>query len=171
MDSRGNSADIVRAFGYLTLGSRLKRLGERLQADVERLARTEGFDVPHGLFPILAALDRCGPMRVTDLVAALGVSQPGVSRSVAQLKSRGLVRFSRSARDQRERTVSLSAKGQVLVDRTKGDLWQRVERAVAAICSPLDGPLLEQLTAIEDALAANPLDVRAGAVATAEPTS
>ena len=28
--------DVVRALGYLTLGTRMKRIGERLQADTQR---------------------------------------------------------------------------------------------------------------------------------------
>ena len=36
--------DVVRAFGFLCLGSRLKRIGERLQADTQRIM--DEMDVP-----------------------------------------------------------------------------------------------------------------------------
>jgi hypothetical protein len=39
-------------------------------------------------------------------------------------------------------------------------VWPRIENAVADLCKGLAGPLLEQLSAIEDGLAAAPLDRR-----------
>jgi hypothetical protein len=39
-------------------------------------------------------------------------------------------------------------------------VWPRIRAAVADLCGDLDGPLLEQLAAIEDGLAAAPLDRR-----------
>ena len=83
--------DFVRERGYLTLGSRFKRLGDRLQADVSRLAESEGVGVPAGLLPILGVLDRHGPLTVGRIAEALGIAQPGVTRTLSQLVSLGLV--------------------------------------------------------------------------------
>ncbi|TJV01711.1 MAG: transcriptional regulator, partial [Mesorhizobium sp.] len=51
--------------------------------------------------------------------------------------------------------------GQRLVDAAKHNVWPRIEGAVAELCADLSGPLLGQLAAIEDRLAATPLDRRA----------
>jgi len=59
--------------------------------------------------------------------------------------------------DQRRRLVSLTGKGQDLVDHSKMVIWPRIAAAVADLCGDLDGPILEQLAAIEDGLAAVPL--------------
>ena len=155
------SGDLVREFGYLTLGSRLKRIGERMQADVQRLAAARGFELHGALWTMLGALDRDGPLTVGELAQHLGIAQPGVTRSLAQLEVRGLVRPRRSDTDQRVKRVALTEKGQALVDHAKREIWPHVERAVASICDGLDGPLLQQLTVIEDALAEQPLDQRA----------
>jgi DNA-binding MarR family transcriptional regulator len=148
--------DIVRHLGYLCLGSRLKRIGERLQADVVRYGDGLGLDVQ---FPLLAALDLHGPLTVGQLVEAVGASQPGVTRNVARLIETGLVETSRRHADQRHKTVSLTAAGQTLIARSKREVWPRIEAAVAQLCEPLSGSLLDQLAALEDALAATPLDV------------
>ena len=153
--------DLVRAQGYMMLGSRLRRIGERLQADVQRLAKTEGIAVPSALFPTLAALDRYGAMTVNGLADALGVAQPGVTRNVALLAKLGLVTSSTPKDDQRVRSVSLSRKGAALVARVQRDLWRRVDRAVAELCDPLEGNLLAQLDGLEAALDISPLDERA----------
>jgi DNA-binding MarR family transcriptional regulator len=153
--------DVVRHLGHLTLGSRLKRIGERLQADVTRLAEAEGLRVPAPLFPLITALSRAGTMTVGEIAASLGVAQPGVTRSLAQLESLGLVKSVRNKADQRQRVVSLTARGVDLVARSSVDLWPRVEAAVAELCDGLSGPLLAQLDAVEDRLAQLPLDRRA----------
>ena len=152
--------DIIRSLGYLTLGSRLKRIGEQLQADTQRML--DGLEVPvqSSQYPLLAALDRLGPLPVGELAQSLGITQPGVTRSVALLAEPGLVEVIQSDGDQRRRMVSLTKNGQRLVDRAKRDVWPRIEDAVADLCKGLTGPLLEQLSAIEDGLAAAPLDSR-----------
>jgi DNA-binding MarR family transcriptional regulator len=153
--------DIIRSLGYLTLGSRLKRLGEQLQADTQRML--DGLDVPvqSSQYPLLAALDRLGPLPVGELAQSLGITQPGVTRSLALLAKLELVEAASSDDDQRRRMISLTANGQRLVDTAKRNVWPRIENAVADVCSGLSGPLLEQLTAIEDGLTAASLDRRA----------
>ena len=152
--------DIIRSLGYLTLGSRLKRIGEQLQADTQRML--DGLEVPvqSSQYPLLAALDRLGPLPVGELAQSLGITQPGVTRSVALLAELDLVEVIQSDGDQRRRMVSLTGNGQRLVGKAKRDVWPRIENAVADLCKGLAGPLLEQLSAIEDGLAAAPLDRR-----------
>ena len=153
--------DVVRRLGHLTLGSRLKRIGEQLQADVSRLAQSEGIDVPSPFFPLLTALHQAGTMTVGEIAASLGIAQPGVTRSLAQLEAMGLVKSARNKADQRQRLVSLTSRGTELVQRARRDIWPRVEAAVTELCAGLEGPLLAQLDAIEDELARLPLDRRA----------
>ena len=131
--------DFVKDCGYLTLGSRFKRLGERLQAEVQELARAEGVDLPAGLFPAIGALDLAGSLTIGELAEALGISQPGATRNVEKLAKLGLVKAVRRPADRRVKAVTLTDKGRALVLATKLDLWPRVEQGVAEICDDLDG--------------------------------
>ena len=162
--------DIVRAKGHLTLGTRLKRIGERLQADTQRIM--EEMDVPlqASQYPFLAALDSAGPLTIGELAEAVGVTQPGVTRSVSELKKLGLVKARQAPDDQRRRIVSLTRKGQEAVAFGKAEVWPRIERSVSDLCRDLEGPLLAQLAALEDGLAAKPLHRRAGSLG-AKPVS
>jgi len=153
--------DFVRATGYLSLGSRFRRIGERLQGDVNMLLDAEGIAVPAPFFPALTAIQRAGSLTVGGLAEAMGVAQPGVTRSLAQMEAMGLVKSARGKKDQRQRTISLTRKGDELVTRTHQDLWPRVRQAVAYLCAGLDGPLLGQLDRLEDELKREPLDRRA----------
>jgi DNA-binding MarR family transcriptional regulator len=152
--------DIVRTHGYLTLGSRMRRIGERLQADTQRIMDEMGVPLQASQYPLLAALDRLGALPIGELAAAVGITQPGATRSVGQLARIGMVRASPAAGDQRQRIVSLTRKGEEQIAHAKRAVWPRIEAAVADLCAGLAGPLLDQLATIEDGLAALPLDRR-----------
>ncbi len=149
--------DVVRALGFLCLGSRFRRIGERLQADTQQIIEELGASIQTAQYPFLAAVDRAGPLTIGELAQAVGISHPGVTRTVAQLLEQGFIDMQPSAEDQRRRLVSLTAKGQDLVDYSRQQVWPRIAAAVADLCGDLNGPLLEQLAAIEDGLAEAPL--------------
>jgi DNA-binding MarR family transcriptional regulator len=149
--------DVVRHLGYLTLGTRLKRLGERMQADVQRILAANEVGVPVAQFPFLAAIDRLGPLTIGELARAVGVTQPGVTRAVEQLVAAELLVDQPSESDQRRRTVALTAQGKRLVGHAKRTVWPEIEHAVRELCHGLPGSLLDQLEAIEDGLVTEPL--------------
>jgi len=154
--------DIVGELGHLTLGSRLKRLGERLQAQTQVLLAEADIGVPASHCPLLAALDRLGPLSVGELAQAVGISQPGVSRMLENLQSGGFVASQRlKGSDRRLRPIVLTHAGRQLIARSKELAWPKVEAAVADACAGASGSLLAQLSALEEALAAAPLHVRA----------
>ena len=153
--------DVIRKMGYLCLGSRLKRIGERLQADTQRFIERSGLEIQPSQYTLLAALDCNGPLMIGELVEALGVSQPGVTRNVIRLVEMGLVDINRVGSDQRQKTVELTAAGRQMIAHSKREIWPHIEAAVTELCDGLSGPLLAQLAAIEDGLAEKPLDQRA----------
>lgn len=151
----------MKELGYLTLGTRLKRLGERLQSQTQVLLEAAGTDVPASHFPILAALDRLGALSVGDLTEAVGVSQPGVTRMLDKLEADGLVLSAQSAGDRRVRTIALSRAGRQLISRSRRVAWPVIEAAVADACTGGARSLLTALAALEEAIAVAPLNVRA----------
>jgi DNA-binding MarR family transcriptional regulator len=153
--------DIVQQLGYLTLGTRLKRLGEQMQAETQQVLGTFGIDIPSGQFPFLAAIDRLGPLSVGELAQALGVSQPGVTRTVAQLAENDLVIVESFDGDQRRKIVRLSPKAKRIITLGKEAAWPVIENAVRDLCHDLKGPILDQLSAIEMGLASESLHSRA----------
>ncbi len=154
--------DIVRSFGLLTLGSRMKRIGERLQSESQAIADRHGASVQTSQYPFLAALDRLGPLTVGEIAQAVGITQPGATRSIGQLAKAGYVSVRRGAKDQRHREVSLTRKGIAEVALARDVIWPHIETAVADLCRSFDRKLLDQLGRIEDGLADRPLIRRAG---------
>ncbi|WP_442583728.1 MarR family winged helix-turn-helix transcriptional regulator [Mesorhizobium sp. ASY16-5R] len=153
--------DIVRSFGFLTLGTRMKRIGERLQADTQRIIDEAGLPIQTAQYPYLAAIDLQGPLTIGELTMAVGISQPGVTRTVSQLSAQGFLQVRPSPDDQRRRVVGLTPAGEEIVLRSKAYIWPRIEAAVKDLCEDMSGPLLAQLAAIEQGLADAPLDRRA----------
>lgn len=145
--------DVVKSLGYLTLGSRFKRIGERLQADTQVMIAALGTPLQAGQCPFLAAIDRAGPLTIGELAQAVGITQPGATRTIGQLLELGYVDLRPAPEDQRRKLVSLTAEGQELIDQLKRSVWPRIEQAVADICADLSGPLLDQLEAVELGLA------------------
>lgn len=153
--------DVVRTLGYATLGSRLKRIGERLQAQTQDLtSELLGTDLPTPHNPVLAALSIHGPLSIGDLARTLGQSQPGVTRMINKMKSDGLVEARQDDGDRRVSTIALTQEGAQMVETLQATLWPAVARSVEDACSDLNGSLLQQLAQLEDALAAVPLKSR-----------
>jgi DNA-binding MarR family transcriptional regulator len=163
--------DVVKELGFLTLGTRFKRLGESMQAQAQAVLAIHGMDIPASHFPLLAALDRFGPLGVSELSLAVGVSQPVVSRSLLGLEASGLVASKSVATDRRMRSVFLSRKGRELVRHSKRIVWPVIEAAVAKACEPLKGSLLDQLAELERALEKAPLAERVAGVSELPPNA
>ncbi len=161
--------DTVKELGFLTLGTRFRRIGESLQAQTQALMARHGIDLPAAHFPLLAALDRHGPLGVGELGTAVGVSQPVVTRSLHGLQESGLVESRTLEGDRRIRKVQLSEAGQALVERARREVWPVIEASVAQICAPLEGPLLQQLAALEAGLEQTSLLQRAAVSIAAQP--
>lgn len=131
----GKLDDIVADYGYLTLGARLKRLGERLQNGVQMAIDAEALPVTAAQYPMLAVLDRDGESTITHLVERLGVSQPGVTRMVRTLETAGLVRSVPDAGDARVRRIALTGNGRNLIAVSRAGIWPIIEEAVRELCS------------------------------------
>lgn len=164
-------ADVLRELGPVFLGSRLKRLADRLQADAGDIIRSSGLPVQPAHFPLMAALDRDGPMTVTDAVAVLGVSQPTVTRTAAGLIELGLIASTREGADQRHKTLTLTSEGVDVIRRARNLIWPRVEAAVIDMCDGDVQLVLDAITRMEDALDRSSLSQRVGNLRPFDPTS
>lgn len=158
-------ADVLKDYGDLFLGSRLKRLAERLQGEAARIIRHADFPIQPAQFPMLAAIHRYGPLTISKAVEVLGISQPVVTRTLGGLIDLGLLEVSREdAADLRHKTIRLTSAGQALLAQATITVWPRVDAAVKDLCAPLDGRFLDQIGQIEAALDQRSLEERVRAI-------
>lgn len=153
--------DVVRSSPHLFLGSRLRRLGERMQADVAQIVEHVGLPIHPSQYSALEALARFGPLSVGELAEATGARQPGVTRTVARLGEMGLIKVCGEGPDRRVRKAMLSDKGVALMEKSHAEVWPKVEGAVRELCDAVAPGFMDALTAIETALDDEPLDRRA----------
>ncbi|WP_429206078.1 bifunctional helix-turn-helix transcriptional regulator/GNAT family N-acetyltransferase [Massilia sp. UYP11] len=154
-------ADLLKELGPTFLGSRLKRLGERMQAGAARVALDAGLPVQPAHMPLLAALDGQA-LTVGQLVQVVGISQPGVTRGIGQLVDLGLAESQQSQEgDARQRTISLTAEGNAVLARARLVVWPRIEEAVKALFGGEPEAFMAQIAAVETALAAHSIDALA----------
>jgi len=154
-------SDLLKELGPTFLGSRLKRLGERMQAGAARVASDAGLPVQPAHMPLLAALDGQA-LTIGQLVQVVGVSQPGITRGIGQLADLGLVESQQDRDgDGRQRTISLTSEGSAVLARAKLYVWPQIGEAVKTLFGGRPEEFMEQIAAIEAALAEHSIDALA----------
>lgn len=143
------SADILKEHPVLFLGSRLKRLAERMQADVAGVTLAAGLEIHPSQYALLATLDRYGPQTIGELSVSMELSQPAITRTVTKLSQAGLVAMERLRKDQRHKTISLTNSGGQALATSKSLVWPEVEIAVKDLLAGLEEKFLEQINIIE----------------------
>lgn len=151
--------DLVAAMGPAFLGTRLKRLGERMQAGAAEVIAEAGLPIVPAQVSVLAAL-RGGPQTIGQIAESIRASQPGVTRIAGQLDDLGLVEPCCDD-DQRKRVLQLTTAGEQAVAVLARDIWPRVGMAAQELFRNLQGDFLAQIAAVEQALGATPLAQRA----------
>jgi len=151
--------DVIADMGPSFLGSRLKRLAERMQAGAMAAIAETGLSLQPAHMAVLAAL-RGGALTIGQMAEVIGISQPAVTRSIGQLARLGIV-GNAQAPDQRTRLVELTAKGRDAADLAATTLWPRIGIAAEEVMAGLSGPFLAQVAAIERALDAASIAERA----------
>ena len=145
--------DVLSEFGYLFLGSRLKRLSERLQANAADIHKRYGHEnVQPAIFAVLAALDLEDGLTIGTLVERLGISQPAVTRSVSGMAEEGYVRFEQSSSDQRIKRVRLTEKGRALTADAKATSLRDIRQAAKHLSDEVGGDVLGMIAALEAGL-------------------
>ena len=144
--------DIIKRSGYVALGSRLIRAGEQLRAETQKLLDKHDIQIQGYQHFILVALVENGPLSIGDLAETIGVSQPGITRSIGQLNRQGYVEIEKSDADKRVRTVALTALGYSIYEAAKDVTWSKIDHCLTQLFSDQSGPFLTQLEHLEKAI-------------------
>ena len=141
--------DVLAEMGHLALGSRLKRLAERMQADATRVFAERGLPIQGTHFPLLAALATYGPLSVGEAVEAVGISQPAVTRIHNALQKLGLTTVAPVEGDNRQKQIRLTPEGEAMLEDLKRDLWPHVRTAARKLSEGSDADFLTQIAHVE----------------------
>ncbi|PIB90755.1 bifunctional helix-turn-helix transcriptional regulator/GNAT family N-acetyltransferase [Caulobacter sp. FWC2] len=141
--------DLLAGFGVGFLGSRLKRLAERMQADAAEVARALDLPVQPAQMSLLMTIRLHGPIAVGELAQRLQLAQPTVTRALGTLERDGFVEARRTPGDGRSKRLALTAAGEALMVRVQTELLPRIEPAAAELVEGLEGDFMRGLAKVE----------------------
>jgi len=147
----GGDMDLMKELGSLGLGSRLKRLSDKIMQDGIRVYRESGVDFEPRWFPLYQYLDRFGPSPVMDIARGLGITHPAVNQVAGQMVQARLIATYRDARDKRRRLLALTREGRALKP-VLTSLWSSISVAVNGVLDESQVAFLKDLDAIEAAV-------------------
>lgn len=92
------------------LDSVMHRMGRLMSARHAEFQQASGMATPH--YMVLKTLSLCGPQRVSDLAAMLGVKSPAASMLVQQLEHDALITRSHADHDNRVVIIAMTPRGE-----------------------------------------------------------
>lgn len=140
--------DYMKSFGSLSLGSRLKRLSDRLVHDVIRLYQSQGIELNPTFFPLFNMLHQQGAMTVTDAAERLGVTHPAISKIARKMQQEEWLSKTADPADERRQLLALTPKSERLLERI-APVWAAIQAQLDALISSQRHPLLESLAEFE----------------------
>lgn len=114
----------MKTLGCLSLGSRFKRLSDRLYKDVASIYQEQQIDLHPTFFPLFNLLHQQGPISVTKAAELLNVSHPAVSKIANKMQAEQLVYKSLDPADERRTLLALDDKGLLLLQKIEPILTQ-----------------------------------------------
>ncbi len=103
--------DFYDRIGTASLGSRLRRLGDRLAEDAKPIYALYGTKLQPRWFPVVYLLSQGEKHSVTAIADEIGQTHASVSQVVSEMVKHGYARLSKAESDGRKTFVRLSAKG------------------------------------------------------------
>jgi DNA-binding MarR family transcriptional regulator len=154
--------DYIRAKGAAAFGTRLRRLSERLDREVQALYRAHDLTFQPRWFAIVSALAERDVLSVGELATLLGVTHAAISQLRGELIAAGLVRARSDPADGRRQLLELSTAGKRHVARLQ-PLWRAIAAATETLCAEAAPGLLDDLGRLEAALESRPMAQRVAA--------
>ncbi|MBK7143246.1 MAG: MarR family transcriptional regulator/GNAT family N-acetyltransferase [bacterium] len=140
--------DLIKELGPLALGSRLRRLSERLMRDITRVYDAQQVEFEPRWFAVTYLLNKEGAMNVTAIARALGLTHPAINQIADAMVKRGLLVGHKGKSDERQRMLSLTPKARETVKRLT-PVWEEIEAANRELLRSAGKDLLTMVTLIE----------------------
>ncbi|HHL31240.1 MAG TPA: MarR family transcriptional regulator [Oceanospirillales bacterium] len=143
--------DYFDDLGEVALGSRLKRLSDRVMSDAARVYQYTGHDMQPKWFTLMSLLADKKKVSVVQAADFLGLSQPCISQFSRELLKKGWLQVQTDANDLRRKIMSLTTKGKRQYKKMQ-PMRQSVHAAAVSICQELDQDFYQALKQFEQAL-------------------
>lgn len=143
--------DYLEELGGLALGSRLRRLSDRISQEVASIYAAQNIEFDPRWFPIFHLLASKKEASIVEIAKAIGVTHPAVNQIAQELLSGGMIVAESDAKDKRKRILSLSKRGQKL-HRELTESWRIIRMSVSETIEESGHDLIPALEALESSL-------------------
>lgn len=126
--------DFYFQVGKLGLGTRLRRLSEKLTEDAAKIYTLYEIPIDPKWFPVFYVLSHKQEASITEIAQIIGHSHPSVSQIVKEMKKKGLAITDKSTEDARVNVARLSETGKQLIPKIEKqylDVTQTVENLLS----------------------------------------
>ena len=149
--------DVIKQLGELAIGSRLKRLSDRIMREGSNIYRKHGIDLEPRWFPVYYLLSQRSGIGVMEIAAELDTTHPSVSQIVKEMQKRGLIDSTVDKNDARKKLLSLSKKGTEMLPKIR-PIWNDIAAGAHNILSQCNNNLLAAVEEVENHLNRQPFD-------------
>lgn len=143
--------DYIQKKGAAALGTRLRRLSEQMDREIQHVYGEYDLGFEPRWFPIVSALSEYGFLSVGDLADLIGVSHAAVSQLRVELANARLIRSKADPSDGRRQLIALTPSGRRQV-RMLRPIWDAITEATIELCIEAAPDLLNAIDRIETAL-------------------
>jgi DNA-binding MarR family transcriptional regulator/predicted N-acetyltransferase YhbS len=114
--------DLISDLGSLALGSRLRRLSDRMMKMVSEIYSNSGIDFESKWFPVFYLLSKEGEKSIMEIAEILQISHPAVIQLAKEMEKSGWIVSVKSEEDGRKRHLKLTEKGKQNLPRLE-EMW------------------------------------------------
>jgi DNA-binding MarR family transcriptional regulator/N-acetylglutamate synthase-like GNAT family acetyltransferase len=160
--------DSISKLGYLAGATRLRRIGENLQSEGDRIYSEQGIPFRASWFATYHTLLKAeGPLTMQEIAASIGFTHITVKNIVRELEQQGIVKIKPNPSDARSKHVSLTTKGQGLLERLS-PVWQSISMSLQQLLTTGHPDFINIIGRIEKEMDRLPLPARFKALDTQE---
>jgi DNA-binding MarR family transcriptional regulator len=143
--------DYFDELGEVALGSRLKRLSDRVMSDASKIYAYSGQDMQPKWFTLMSLLAKKKSVSVVEAAEYLGLTQPCISQFSREMDKKDLLDFASDPNDLRRKIMSLSKKGKRQYKKMS-KVRQSVRAAAVEICEETETNFYQILKEFEQVL-------------------
>lgn len=150
--------DIINKLGYLSGGSRLRRIYEKLQVGGDKVYKDAGVNFKSSWFPVFFVLSISDkPQTVMGITDQISFSHITVKNIVQELYKEKLVNIVSNPSDKRSKHISLTNEGVILIKQLE-PLWLSFSNVLKKILTTGHPDIINILGRIDSELTSNPLN-------------
>lgn len=152
------SENYYEKLGQLVLGSRLRKLSEKLIIEIGNIYKSRNIEFEPGWFHIMYLLAENKKMAITEISDTLQVSHPSVIQVLGVLEKKDIIKVSINSTDKRKRMIELSDNGSELLVRIQ-PVWNEINEMMTAFLNEgeYSRSILNAISEIENNLGTKPL--------------